>query len=80
MISIPWLDTWLEIVKQYGPIVGLFLAFIWWQSRQISDLIDELKDSYQGEIDRMHEREHRFLDYFLGPQASSDDMPELPSD
>ncbi len=74
--AVEW-SLWLEIIKQYGPIVGLFLGLIFWQTRWINRLLRENRDAYLGEISRMHEREKMLLARLLGPQPSSLEQPRI---
>ena len=75
--SLDW-STWWEILKEYGPILGLFIAFIIWQSRKIDQLLDRHEKAYSGEISRMDAHLKRLLDHILGPQPSSTEMPTIP--
>lgn len=76
----PILDwsTWWEILKEYGPILGLFIAFIIWQSKKIDQLLDRHEKAYSGEITRMDAHLTRLLNHILGPQPSSTEMPTIP--
>lgn len=75
-VPLEW-PQWLAILKQYGPVVGLLLAFIFWQARWINTLLDRHEKAYTGEIDRMHQQMNRLLTHVLGPQPSSGNTPTV---
>lgn len=68
---------WLTLLQQYGPLVGLLLAFIIWQSHQIKSLLDKNSAIYDGEIKRLSEVQNRLLAHILGPQPSSTESPTI---
>ncbi len=76
-MSIAQWTQWLEILKEYGPIAGLFLAFIYWQARRIDKLIEKNASIYQEEINRMAKVQDRLLNQLLGPQSSSSNAPSV---
>jgi hypothetical protein len=67
----------LDLVKEYGPIVGVLLVFIGWQAHWINKLLDRHEKAYSGEIERMHEREKLLLGKLLGEQPTSQDIPDI---
>lgn len=67
--------NWLQVLKEYGPVVGALVVFIVWQMTWINKLLDRNERAYMGEIHRMHERETMLLRHILGEQPSSTDMP-----
>lgn len=71
------LGTWLTLLKQYGPLLGFFLAFIIWQSRQINKLLDRNTAVYDSEIKRLAEVQERLLTHILGAQPSSEEAPSI---
>jgi hypothetical protein len=71
------ITQWLQILKDYGPVVGILLGFIFWQSRWINKLLDRHEAAYKGEIERMHQHMNRLLEHALGPQPSSKDAPSV---
>ena len=68
---------WLELIQQYGPLVGLLLVFIYWQARRIERLLDKNAKIYEAEIERMAKVQNRFLNQLLGPQPSSAGAPSI---
>lgn len=70
-------SAWLGLLKQYGPVAGPLLAFIWWQSTWINRLLDRHEKAYSGEIQRMHEHMSALLQHVLGKQPSSQNMPTI---
>lgn len=67
----------LDLLREYGPLVGILLGFIWWQARWINRLLDRHERAYTGEIERMHEREKVLLGRLLGEQPSSQKLPNV---
>lgn len=65
------------LLKQYGPVVGVLIAFIVWQSRKIDQLLDRHEKAYSGEIERMSQHMGRLLDHVLGPLPSSTEAPTM---
>ncbi|MDZ7780349.1 MAG: hypothetical protein U5R14_10520 [Gemmatimonadota bacterium] len=70
-------QVFLEILKDYGPVVGILLGFIWWQSRWISKLLDRHEKAYVGEIERMSKVHDKLLAHVLGEQPSSTAVPAI---
>lgn len=68
---------WIELLKQYGPLIGLFVAFIIWQSHEIHGLLDKNSAIYEAEIKRMAEVQDRLLTKFLGIQPSSSESRSI---
>jgi hypothetical protein len=71
------ITRWLELLKQYGPLLGLLLGFIVWQAHQINRLLDRNSSIYEGEIKRLAEVQNRLLAHILGPQPSSTESPTI---
>jgi hypothetical protein len=71
------ITRWLALLQQYGPLTGLLLAFIIWQSLQINRLLDRNSSIYEGEIKRLAEVQNRLLSHVLGPQPSSSESPTI---
>lgn len=71
------ITRWLELLKQYGPLLGLFLGLIVWQAHQINRLLDRNSSIYEEEIKRLAEVQNRLLAHVLGPQASSSESPTI---
>ena len=67
----------MAILKQYGPVAGPLLAFIFWQSTWINRLLDRHERAYSGKIQRMHEHMQLLLEHVLGKQPSSQAMPAI---
>ena len=65
------LRAWAGLIQEYGPIVGVLLLFIYWQSRQISNLLERNSKIYDAEIDRMAKVQDRLLGRVLGHSAAS---------
>ena len=62
------LTYWLQLLKQHGPLVGLFIAFIIWQSRKIDQLLERNSKIYDGEIARLAHVQDVLLTKLLGLQ------------
>lgn len=75
-VGLEW-HAWLEILKQYGPVVGLLLGFIIWQTVWINKLLDRHEKAYSGEIQRMSGQMNKLLEHVLGKQPSSTDAPKV---
>lgn len=71
------LTKWLELFKQYGPVLGLLLGWIVVQSMWINKLLDRHEKAYTGEIERMHGQMNKLLEHVLGKQPSSVDSPSV---
>jgi hypothetical protein len=70
--------TWpelLAVLKQYGPVVGILLAYVWWQSRKIDQLLDKNASIYEAEIVRMSQVQDRLLSHLIGVPTSSTSSP-----
>jgi len=65
----------LAALKQYGPVIGLLLPFVWWQSRKIDQLLDKNAAVYEAEITRMSQVQDRLLSRLIGEPASSAASP-----
>lgn len=61
----------LSVLKQYGPVVGILLAYVWWQSRKIDQLLDKNAAIYEAEIQRMSQVQDRLLNKLMGDPGSS---------
>jgi len=66
---------WLQLIQQYGPLVGLFVGFTVWQTQQISKLLQQNSTIYEAEIKRLSGVQDRLLTHALGPQPSSTSAP-----
>jgi hypothetical protein len=69
--------TWVSLLKQYGPIVGLFVGFIIWQTTQINKLLDRNAAIYESEVKRLADVQTMLLTHLLGPQPSSTTSPTI---
>ncbi len=67
----------IQALKQYGPIIALFVLFIAWQARKIDQLLDRNSSIYDAEIKRLAEVQERLLTKILGPQPSSSTAPTI---
>lgn len=65
----------LAVLKQYGPVVGILLAYVWWQSRKIDQLLDKNAAIYEAEIARMSQVQDRLLSKLIGEPTSSASSP-----
>lgn len=68
---------WLLLLKQYGPLVGLFLGLVILQSIWINKLLDRNSSIYDAEIRRLAEVQERLLTHILGTQPSSASAPTI---
>jgi hypothetical protein len=69
---------WVQLLKQYGPVVGLLLAFVFWQTRQINRLLEKNSAMYEAEIARMAKVQEQLLERLLGAvQPSSGVSPSV---
>ena len=66
---------WLQLIQQYGPLVGLFVGFIIWQTQQSNRLLQQNSTIYEAEIKRLSDVQDRLLTHALGPQPSSTSAP-----
>jgi hypothetical protein len=71
------ISHWITLLKQYGPLVGLFLGFIIWQTRKIDQLLNRNSAIYEAEIKRMADTQERLLSNLLGEQPSSSGAPTV---
>lgn len=67
----------LQILKQYGPVVGLLLFLIFWQWRLIAGLLNRNAQVYEGHIKQLAQTQERLLTKLIGPQPSSVDAPTV---
>lgn len=70
-------NYWAMLLKQYGPITGLFVGLIIWQTIQIDRLLKRNSDIYDAEIKRLAEVQKQLLAHILGPQSSSATSPTI---
>lgn len=69
---------WFQLLKQYGPVVGLLLAFVIWQAWQIHSLLEKNAAIYEAEIARMAKVQDQLLERLLGVvQPSSVKSPSV---
>lgn len=66
-----------ELLKQYGPLVGLLLVIVLYQSFQINRLLDRLRSVQDDEIKRLADVQDRLLTALIGPQSSSATAPDV---
>lgn len=71
------LEYWLDLIKHYGPLAGLFLVVLVWQMRKIDQLLDRNSSIYESEIRRLAEVQEKLLERLLGPQPSSSGAPTV---
>ncbi len=74
------ITSWSQLIlalKQYGPIVSIFVVFIIWQTRRIDHLLDRNTSIYEAEIKRLADVQDRLLNKLLGPQPSSSAAPTI---
>jgi hypothetical protein len=64
-------SAFLTVLKQYGPLLGLLLFFIFWQWRQIQKLLESNSKIYEGHIKSLQETQDRLLTHLIGPRPSS---------
>ena len=67
----------LTVLKQYGPVVGILLAYVWWQSKKIDQLLDKNAAIYEAEINRMGQVQERLLTKLIGEPTSSATVPTV---
>lgn len=65
------LRAWAGLIQEYGPIVGVLLLFIYWQGKQISNLLERNSKIYDSEIERMAKVQDQLLGRVLGHSAAS---------
>jgi len=70
-------SKWLQLIQEYGPLVGLFVGFIIWQTFQINRLLERNSAIYDAEIKRLAEVQSWLLSHVLGPQPSSFAAPSV---
>jgi len=51
--------------------VGIIVAYVWWQSKKIDQLLDKNAAIYEAEIKRMSEVQDRLLTKLIGQPPSS---------
>lgn len=73
---IEW-SSYLNLVKQYGPVIAALLVLIWWQWRQIEKLLERNAAIYESHIKSLYETQGRLLDKLIGPQPSSQSAPTI---
>jgi hypothetical protein len=69
--------SWIALLKQYGPLGGLFIGYVIWQTVQINKLLDRNSAIYEGEIARLATVQQQLLTHILGPQPSSTALPNI---
>ena len=74
--ALAWSEV-LSVLKQYGPVVGILLAYVLWQSRKIDQLLDKNSAIYEGEIQRMSEVQDRLLTKLIGAPGTSTSSPTV---
>lgn len=67
----------LSVLKQYGPVVGILLAYVWWQSKKIDQLLDKNAAIYEAEIQRMSQVQDRLLNKLMGDPGTSSLSPTV---
>ena len=67
----------MSLLKEYGPLVGIVIAYVWWQSRKIDQLLDKNSAIYEAEIQRMSEVQDRLLTKLIGQPPSSTLSPTV---
>jgi hypothetical protein len=70
-------SEWLTVLKQYGPIIGLFVGLFIWQTIQINRLLDRNSSIYDAEIKRLADVQTQLLTHILGAQPSSMASPTI---
>lgn len=65
------------MLKQYGPVVGILLAYVLWQSRKIDQLLDKNSAIYDAEIARMSQVQDRLLTKLIGAPGTSASSPTV---
>lgn len=68
---------WVLLLKQHGPLVGLFLGLVILQSVWINRLLDRNSSIYDAEIKRLAEVQEKLLSHILGTQQSSISVPTI---
>lgn len=71
-----WAAFW-AVVKQYGPLVGILGALVYFLAHQIEKLLDRNAAVYENHIKQLWETQNRLLSSVLGPQPSSTPMPTV---
>jgi hypothetical protein len=71
------LSQLLQLLKQYGPVVGLLLLHVWWLTRRIDSLLERNTKIYDSHIQHLWETQQRLLTAVLGPQVSSGQSPTV---
>ena len=67
----------LQLLKQYGPVVGLLLLHVWWLTRRIDALLDRNSKIYEGHIEHLWKTQERLMTSILGSQPSSEAAPTI---
>jgi hypothetical protein len=70
-------NSLLQAAKEHGPLVALFLYFIWYQTKWINNLLQQNGTIYKAELERMAEVQKLLLTHILGPQPSSGAFPTV---
>lgn len=55
-----------DLVREFGPEIGVPLAVLWWLGRRLDRAMDDVKDLYQDEIQHLRDRNERLLDRLIG--------------
>ena len=66
-----------QLAKQYGPVVGLLLALIFWLSWRLDKVMDRNAQVYEAHIKQLSEIQNWLLTKIIGPQPSSTGQPTI---
>lgn len=67
----------LNLLKQYGPTVGILLLIIYSQWRHIDKLLERNAAIYEAHIKALYETQDRLLTQLIGPRTSSQTLPTM---
>lgn len=71
------LTQFLALLKQYGPLLGLFLFYVYWSSKRIDSLLERNSKIYDDHIQHLWETQNQLLTALLGAQGSSQTAPTV---
>jgi hypothetical protein len=70
-------SQFLQLLKEFGPVVGALLLIVFFQTRRIDHLLDRNEKIYEEHIKNLWETQKQLLTRLLGPQESSQDFPTV---
>ena len=67
----------MQLLKQYGPVVGLLLFMIYLDWRRIDKLLDRNSQIYESHVKELYETQKWLMTKLIGPQPSSTEVPTI---